>query len=84
MPLARKLLDALAEGLRPYFDGLALGIDVDAIPALAEDRERLWAQVGAADFLTLDEKRAAVGMAGPDANEAVADPIIDGESNDGE
>nr|WP_315457480.1 phage portal protein [uncultured Sphingorhabdus sp.] len=84
LPLARKLLDALAEGLRPYFDGLALGIDVDAIPALAEDRERLWAQVGAADFLTLDEKRAAVGMASPDASEVVADPIIDGESNDGE
>lgn len=84
LPLARKLLDALAEGLRPYFDGLALGIDVDAIPALAEDRERLWAQVGAADFLTLDEKRAAVGMAGSDAAEAVADTYSDGESDDGE
>lgn len=84
LPLARKLLDALSEGLRPYFDGLALGIDVDAIPALAEDRERLWAQVGAADFLTLDEKRAAVGMAGSDAAEAVADTYSDGESDDGE
>jgi phage portal protein BeeE len=62
MPLARKLLDALAEGLRPWFGGLELGIDVDAIPALAEDRERLWAQVGAADFLTTEEKRAAVGL----------------------
>jgi HK97 family phage portal protein len=62
IPLARKILDALGQGLRPYFDGLTLGLDLDAIPALAEDRERLWAQVGAADFLTMEEKRAAVGL----------------------
>jgi HK97 family phage portal protein len=63
LPLAKKLLDALAEGLRPWFDGLELGIDLDAVPALADDRERLWAQVSAADFLTVEEKRAAVGLA---------------------
>ena len=62
LPLARKLLDALAEGLRPWFDGLEFGVELDAIPALAEDRERLWAQVGAADFLSPDEKRAMVGI----------------------
>jgi HK97 family phage portal protein len=62
IPLARKILAALAQGLRPYFDGLSLDLDLDAIPALAEDRERLWAQVGAADFLTTQEKRAAVGI----------------------
>ena len=62
LPLARKVFEALAEGLRPWFDGLELGIDLDAVPALAEDRERLWAQVGAADFLTTEEKRAAVGL----------------------
>lgn len=84
LPIARKLLDALAEGLRPYFDGLELGIDVDAIPALAEDRERLWAQVSAADFLTLNEKRAAVGMSGPDVAHAAADEHPKGESDDGE
>lgn len=62
IPLARKILDAMAQGLRPFFDGLQLDIDLDAIPALAEDRERLWAQVGGADFLTIAEKRAAVGL----------------------
>ena len=62
IPLARNILDALAQGLRPFFDDLTLDLDLDAIPALAEDRERLWAQVGAADFLTADEKRAAVGL----------------------
>lgn len=74
IPLARKILDALAQGLRPYFDGLTLDLDLDAIPALAEDRERLWAQVGAADFLTTAEKRAAVGL-GP----AVQPPEISNE-----
>jgi HK97 family phage portal protein len=62
LPLARKILDALAEGLRPWFDGLEFGLDLDAIPALAEDRERLWAQVGAADFLSPEEKRVMVGV----------------------
>ena len=62
IPLARKMLAAIGEGLAPYFAGLQLDIDLDAIPALAEDRERLWAQVGAADFLTAEEKRAAVGL----------------------
>ncbi len=62
LPLARKILDALAEGLRPWFDALELGIDLDAIPALADDRERLWAQVSAADFLSPEEKRAMVGV----------------------
>lgn len=63
LPLANKLLGALAEGLRPWFEGLELGLDLDSIPALAEDRERLWTQVSAADFLTVEEKRAAVGLA---------------------
>lgn len=84
LPLARKLLDALAEGLRPYFEGLELGIDMDAIPALADDRERLWAQVAAADFLTLEEKRAAVGIAAPDAAQAAIDDIFEGDSNAGQ
>jgi HK97 family phage portal protein len=63
LPLATKILDALAEGLQPWFAGLNLGIDLDQVPALSEDRERLWAQLGAADFLTTDEKRAVAGFA---------------------
>ncbi len=62
LPLATKILDALAQGLQPWFSGLALRADQDRIPALSEDRERLWAQVSAADFLTDDEKRALVGL----------------------
>jgi HK97 family phage portal protein len=62
LPLAGKILDALSEGLRPWFADLKLGLDLDAVPALSEDRERLWAQVSAAEFLSPQEKRAMVGV----------------------
>jgi Phage portal protein len=73
LPLAGKLLDAIGEGLRTWFPGATLTIDLDAVGALAEDRERLWAQVSAADFLTLDEKRALVGY------DAVVVPEVRGD-----
>ena len=63
LPLAGKILDALSEGLRPWFADLTLSVDADQVTALSEDRERLWAQVSAADFLTMEEKRVAVGLA---------------------
>ena len=67
LPLAGKILEALAEGLRPHFargrfDGLIMGLDLNAIPALSEDRERLWARVSVADFLDPAEKRAMLGL----------------------
>jgi hypothetical protein len=34
------------------------------VPALADDRQQLWAQVTAADFLDAAEKRAILGIAG--------------------
>jgi HK97 family phage portal protein len=63
VPLAAKILEALAQGLQPWFAGLTLGVDLDQVSALSEDRERLWTQVSAADFLTAQEKRAIVGVA---------------------
>jgi HK97 family phage portal protein len=62
LPLAGKMLDALSQGLRPWFAGLNLSVNLDQVGALSEDRERLWAQISAADFLTPDEKRAALGV----------------------
>jgi len=41
---------------------LRLEADRDAIPALAPEREALWARLDAASFLTPNEKRAAVGL----------------------
>lgn len=62
LPLTTKLLAAIGEGLVPWFPDAALAIDLDRVPALAEDREALWAQVSAADFLDPDEKRALLGL----------------------
>jgi len=62
LPLTGKILDALAEGLKPWFAGLSLSVDLDLVPALSEDRERLWQQLTAADFITVNEKRATVGL----------------------
>lgn len=62
LPMAAKLLAALCEGLAPWFPKQQLAIDLDRVPALAEDRERLWSQVKDADFLTGDEKRALLGL----------------------
>ena len=67
LPLADKIFAALAEGLAPWFPDLTLAIDLDRVPALAEDRERLWAQVSAAGFLSPEEKRALLGLA-PEEN----------------
>jgi len=62
LPLASKLLGALAEALDPWFAGASLTVDLDLVPALSEDRERLWSQVSAADFLTDAEKRELLGF----------------------
>lgn len=62
LPLAGKLLNAISEGLVTWFPDARLAVDPDRIPALAEDRERLWTQIGAASFLSDDEKRAMLGL----------------------
>jgi HK97 family phage portal protein len=42
-------------------DGLRLVPDLDTVAGLAAERDALWARVGAAGFLTDEEKREAVG-----------------------
>jgi phage portal protein BeeE len=39
-----------------------VSLDLDAVPALAEERERTWARIGGAEFLSTAEKRALVGI----------------------
>jgi HK97 family phage portal protein len=62
LPLAGKLLGAIAQGLEAGWPGVEIAVDVDRVPELSEDRERLWAMVAGADWLSVEEKRAAVGL----------------------
>lgn len=64
LPLATRIGTSLAQWLSPQFgDGVRLVIDTDRIEALASDRNALWERVTDAPFLTLNEKREAVGYA---------------------
>ncbi len=63
LPLAGTILTSIAQGVEGWFEGAALSVDLNQVPALAEDRERLWASVSAASFLDAGEKRALLGLA---------------------
>lgn len=63
LPLAAKLFAALREGLVTWFPDAPLAIDIDRVPALAEDRQALWTQVNSAAFLSDAEKRVMLGLA---------------------
>ena len=63
LPLAGAILEALSTGLASDFPEARIEVDLDRVPALVEDRERLWAMVSRADFITAEEKRQMVGWA---------------------
>lgn len=66
LPLMGKILSALQQGLSsgalPWFDDISLSVNLDQVTALSEDRERLWAQISSADFLSDTEKRTMLGI----------------------
>lgn len=63
LPLLEKTASALGRWLlRPFGGDLHLDFDRDAIPALQSDRAQLWERVERASFMTVNEKRRAVGL----------------------
>jgi HK97 family phage portal protein len=62
LPLLGRILAALSAHLGWWWPGLQISVDRDQVPELAEAREKLWAQVGGADFLSTDEKRRILGL----------------------
>ena len=61
------MLDKLSDGLSNWFsywfeEDLLIDFDRDAISALTERRENLWSKIAGASFMTLNEKRAFVGL----------------------
>ena len=62
LPLLDYLTAEFNLWLTPFFgNNLRLGYDHDGIPALSPKRESAWAKICTADFLTINEKREAVG-----------------------
>ena len=66
LPLADRILSGVAEGLAGWFPDARLTVDLDRVPALAEDRASLWERVSEAHFLSDAEKRAMLGIATPE------------------
>jgi HK97 family phage portal protein len=62
LPLVNRTAAALTAWLQPvYGAGLRIDYDADRLPGLSAERDALWSRLGAADFLTDEEKREAVG-----------------------
>lgn len=60
-------LDRIRDAINPWLaqwwtDGVTLEYNPDDIEALQEQRDKVWSRVGAADYLTVNEKREAVGL----------------------
>jgi HK97 family phage portal protein len=62
LPLGEKVLSGISAALSAWGTGVRLGVDVDQVTALAEDRELLWRQVSGASFLSDAEKREMLGF----------------------
>jgi HK97 family phage portal protein len=61
------IMDNLTDALSHWFssmtcEDITIDFDQDAISALAERRENVWAKISAADFMTVNEKRALIGL----------------------
>jgi len=67
LPLVARTAKEFSAWLAPAFgEGLKLWYDADLVEGLTAERDALWARVGAASFLSDDEKREMVGY-GPKA-----------------
>ena len=62
LPMMDRILGGISSALAAWWPGVKLQVDLDLVTALAEDRERLWAQVSGADFLSDAEKREMLGF----------------------
>ncbi|MDF3047288.1 MAG: phage portal protein family [Candidatus Midichloriaceae bacterium] len=68
LPMAENVIEALSNWLLPFYSSnLSLACDIDNISALSARREEVWNRVENCSFLTINEKRASVGL-GPIAN----------------
>ena len=63
VPLASKVAGKIGDWLAQHTgEAVELKPDLDQVAALAVERDAQWARVSTADFLTVDEKRALLGL----------------------
>lgn len=63
IPLLDHLSDAFSSWLSHWYkEEIVVDFDRDSISALTEKRENLWGKIAGADFMTVNEKRAMVGL----------------------
>ena len=61
IPLVARIQKSFAAWLEPAYGAFRFDYDLDRLDALADERTKEWARIGAASFLSDDEKREAVG-----------------------
>ncbi|MDP1975704.1 MAG: phage portal protein [Alphaproteobacteria bacterium] len=75
IPLLDHMNDALNNWLVPRFlKDIELTYDLDQVPALAPRRQMVWDKIRQADFLTVNEKRQALGY--PPLNDKLMDKFV--------
>lgn len=63
LPLVKKMAQGLERWMRPHFgDDVRIRVDMDAIPALFEERAALWTRLSNANFLTDSERRQMANL----------------------
>jgi len=72
IPLMSRIRDDFNNTITPRFGPqLRLEYDLDNVPALAEDQEKLWTRVQAAEHLTINEKRELTGYDDVDGGDVI-------------
>lgn len=62
IPLVQRIIDSFNNWLIPFFgNNLELAADTDSVTAIAGNNQMIWDRVEKVNFLTENEKRAAVG-----------------------
>lgn len=75
IPLLDFILIELNNWLTPLFgEDLSLAFDLENVPALITRRHQLWDKLNKSDFLTLNEKRKAVGFEPREEADVIRNP----------
>ncbi len=74
LPEAENIKTELNHWLMPKFGDYTLDYDKDSISALQPRRDEKWKQVQDADFLTINEKREALGFEHVDGGDEILVP----------